>query len=566
MNTAILVNTLLNNPTVPAFSPSPEAVAVFNKMPDALSDDVKVAVNRYINKRVARGAYNQQDLFVLCAGLGSANNGKIDWINTRNAVLAHAGAGADPTWSNTTGFTTNGVTTGNGNYVRSSFVCSTAFSNAQAADHIIWGVVKGRSLATGSVGCFFGVVSPTSARQFSVTQVATGVAFKDGSTTTNTNTYWDQLMPISMHGVSRQTTAVRYNYNGQNVAVGTQADSGTATIEFTLGARNSNGTPDQFMACEIIAYGVQRRSTVNMPMFYVDLETLLMELGVFTQSSTYAVSTPSSSSNDAIVHMIGGQSLAAGTNNSSSAPSDLTGQLDAVIAARAGSNLANPLTISVLEAGVNNNFENNTVYSQELRLAKEISSIHTGQRYSLLKYAIEGSSMFDSTLPDTDSWFIGGNGVLSFDWQSRFIVPGLNALASTKTIKIRAIEFYQGQADAMGDGGSDPEWKENYSAHLNYIINNIDAAGYNLTSCWVIVHRILNRFNPARAFANAVRSDQDEIPTYFPTVYPSSAAKIAGIIVVNNDDTILSSDTVHESADAVEVRALRVARFVLSKV
>lgn len=556
----------MNSQSGATFSPSPEAVAVFNKMPDELSNDAKVAVNRYINKRVSRGAYNQQDLFVLCAGLGSSNNAKIDWINTRNAVLGHLGAGADPTWANTTGFSTNGNTGGTGNYIRSSFVCSTAFSNAQAADHIVWAVMKGRSLATGSVGCLFGVISPTSARQFSVTQVATGVAYKDASTTTNTSTYWDQLMPISMHAVSRQTTSVRYNYNGQNVAVGTQTDSGTATIEFTLGGRNNNGTIDQFMACEILAYGVQRRSTVNMSMFFVDLETCLMELGVIPQSSTYAVSTTSSSSNDAIVHMIGGQSLAAGTNNSVSAPSDLTGQLDAVIAARAGSNLANPLTISVLEAGTNNNFENNTVYSQELRLAKEISSIHSGQRYSLLKYAIEGSIMYNSTLPDTDSWFIGGNGVLSFDWQSRFIVPGLNALAATKNIKIRAIEFYQGQSDAMGEGGADPNWKENYSAHLNYVINSIDAAGYNLTSCWVIVHRILNRFNPVRAFANAVRADQDEMPTYFPTAYPSASAKIAGIIVVNNDDTILSSDTVHETADAIEVRALRVARFVLSKV
>lgn len=564
MITSIFTNLLFNNVTSVPFTPSSEALTAFAKYPDTLSQSYKVALNRWINKMVAKGHYSGAlDNLVICAGPGSAPNGLIDIapvVTNHNGTRAFIGAGAVPTWANTTGFTTNGNNAGTGNYINMNFNPSTHFVNASDTDHCVFVFIKGRSTAAGSVGTLFGAVGTTSTRQESIVQSAAAVSYKAGTSATNSSTYWTEVMPNSAHFLTRAGTAVRYGYNGQRVIEAASTSGGSTNVSMFVGGRNNNGTPDTFLGCEILCYGVYKRSVVYNPKFWIDMETFFMEIGVITQSSTYGLTTGSSSSSEAIVSISQGQSLMAGHNINSAAASDLTGVLDGRVGWR--SSLGGAFSIQSLQIGVNNNFENTGNYSQELRLAKEISAYHPGGRYVQAKYAIGGSSMFDGA----NSWFVGGVGTLTAEGRSNFTHPTLAALVSEgKTLRIKMYEFYQGQTDAGGNAGNNPLWKENFSAKLKADIDAMEALGYNLTGMWVVVHRILNRYVPTRDFANAVRADQDAMPTYFFAQNPTYVSKIAGIIVNNNDDLINDSDTIHDTPDAVEVRALRTARFLLSK-
>jgi len=556
-----LFNNFFGGGTTP-FLPSAQSLAVFAKMTDDLTLAQKIAIDRFINKSVARGHYtNCMDLFVLCAGVGTANNAKKDWINTRNAVLGHDSSAVDPTWDNASGFTTNGNQTANlGNHIKSSFIPSTHFSNASDTDHLTFCYIKGKTTLLGSFGVIFGAVGSTSTRQSSISQDTAQILYKSGGSVTQTSTYWTELNTNSMHILTRAGTAVRYGYNGQRVSEVSVASGGATDRELTFGARNNNGTIDSEFGCDVLCYGVMKRSVVNNSAFFVDLETMLMELGVLTASATYGVPTGSSQSNDAIVSMMIGQSLEAGHNAIANALPDITGALDG----RVGWNPSlTTLSLQQLQLGVNNNHENVNNYSIEGRLCKEFSTYHSGQRFTLSKYAIGGSFFINGS----NSWNLSASPSHTTEAIANYFLPTLTLLAAEgKNIRIKLLDIYQGQSDADGDAGADPQWDVNATAIIKKIIDDINTAGYNTSGMHILIHRILNRYSPARPFAASVRADQDSMPTYFAAQNPSyPGVKYASISVSNSDDLINDTDALHDSVDACDVRGFRVARFLLSK-
>jgi hypothetical protein len=540
-----------------AASYSTEAQAVFTKMPTTLSTAQKTAVNRFIVKAKSRGHYTGcLDHFILCGGLGAANNGLVDWIGTRNATTV-----ASPTWANATGYTTNGTSS----YLNATFNPSTDFTNATANDHFYFCVIKNRTTADGASAMLYGAVGTNVNWQASLTQTATGIGWKEATSGTTTNAYFTNIRKNTMHMTSREnTTTSRYFTNGQQLqAISSLTAVAQPNKPFFLGARNNNGTADLFMGAEILCWGVGKFTALNTPqLFWVDLETMLMELGCLTQSGTYGVGEGTSSANDALVVLMAGQSLEAGSN-SSTPYTDLQGALDARIAYR--NTFAGAFSVNQLQFGVNQNWENPANWGIELRLAKEIAVSHPSQRLVIVKFGYSGSAMYQSaTTYDWNASTSPQEGF--FDFRTRFIAPTITQLQGEgKNIRIVALDWYQGQTDALGDDvGADPNYKANFTAALKKFIDDMMTAGYDLSRMWVIVHRILDRYSPSRPFTVQVRADLDAMANFL-TDNPTYVGKIAGVVVNDCDDLINDSDTIHESYFAPDVRAARVARFIKSK-
>jgi hypothetical protein len=536
---------------------SSDALAVFAKMTN-LNTSHKAAIDRWITKAKSRGHYTGcLDQFVLCGGLGSASNGLVDWINTSNFTTS----GTAPTWNDASGYTSNGTSS----YLNANFIPSTAFVNAALNDHFYFIVVKDRSTADGVAATSWGVIGSTTNLQAATSQTTGGAGFKNGSSGTTISTYYTNLRKNSMHmNIRSDASTVRYGVNGQQTQTNSSITNlGLPNRTIYLGARNNNGTADLFIGQDILCWGIGKYSALVTPqLFWVDLETMLMELGMLPKSGTYGVGEGFSNPNDALVVLMAGQSLEAGSNSSTPYAS-LTGPLDARIAYR--NTFAGAFTVNQLQNGVNQNWENIANWGIELRLAKELSSSHPNQRVVLIKYGYSGSCMYSS--PTVYDWNMSTSPLEGeADFKNRFIFPALSQLQSEgKNIRIVAFDWYQGQADAIGDDSGNPtDYKANFTPFLKALLDDLINAGYDTSRMWVIVHRILNRYSPVRPYADAVRAYQDALANFL-TDNPTYAGKVAGVVVSDGDDLVNDSDTIHESYFAPDVRAARVARFIKSK-
>lgn len=548
--------------TTKSFEYAPESSVVFAKMTNALSDTTKIKVDRFIKNLKRRGMYTSaHDLLVVCGGLETSANSLIDWTaGSHNGSLV-----SSPSWSNTSGFTTNGTSS----YINSTFIPNSHFVNCTEADHSFWVVVKAIISNSSTSGAIIGSIGATSSRSVLILQNGSGaITWRDGYAATSTSTYWTFLQSNTMHSTSRNAASdVRYITNGQRTGVASNSSNGVApTAAIYFGARNNNGSADSFLSAEIVAYGACKRSVVQQPAFAFEMETFLMDLGVLPQRSDFGIGNGRSNPNDAIVMLQEGQSLNDGSPNNSvaSVSAELTGPLDARVGYRA--TLGGAFSLQTFEVGVNNSFSNgNTKFSIEARVLKELSAFHPGGRVVLSKFAKDGTSMFPDASDPGNSWAMT-NGYLTSRALRYFHIPTLQALQSEgKNIRLIAYDWYQGQTDAGGNAGSDPLWKANFTAKLTHMIDTIQSCGFDTSQMWVIVHRILTgRYSPPRTFDTTVAADQDAMANFF-VDNPSYVGDIAGIIVVNDDDLINDTDEVHETIPAVDLRAYRVARFIKSK-
>ncbi len=558
MKKALLYNWLLSGGGVTP--PSPEAQLVFDNIEtgsgELLTDPEKTAISRFVDELHALGRWDEIYSFIPFSGLATSAKARVDWKTGVIATLHGAGL---PTYNSATGLTTNGT---NG-YIDSKVNPATINGGGTVllndSGYAIHGI---QNLGV----CNMGVIGTNANGQVQIRVTSAGVnAWKhhtDATIAFTNATYFGLSDDLYMIPRTASNLVLRMK-DGQNYQNATQVSEVVpAGRTIFVGAINNNGTAIDFGASSYGTFMVYKASTFRYDAFFAHWEIMLMELGVKTKTTLYPLDINNTySTADAMILNSEGQSnsMFAGAASGPPTPSELADPITGTYAFTR-LNFANPLTIDVLDYGVNNSYDVSglTKFASGLRASFEIVQRQNLKPY-LWFYGIGGKAL---TILDVDGWYPDLPAKLFVNSHSYIGIEGIPLI--TETLKKIVFHWGQGEADA-GLSRTTAQYRADFFYYLTKKIDFLEAQGINLTNTKLhaVVPKIWSGLNAGTYITrDQIRTAQDQFTVAnFESDYPAYTGKVTSFTVYNNDK-LIHTDGVHIDATGYLIEGYRLGMYI----
>jgi hypothetical protein len=489
------------------------------------------------------------------AGFSTSTKSLLDWVTGGTPTIVNS-----PTWSQTVGFTGNGTSS----YVNTGINPSTVNGGSPVA---LNDVAYNMFVTVQATSARMGVIGTTSTGQADMNITSAGVfGFKSHTNTTTTYTNATYLgKHMQTYSLRRAASNIeRGNFNGQQITTSSQASIGVPLGRtIYVGARNNNGTADQFAGSSMGAMWINVNTNFDYQWWEFCFRSYMMRLGVMTQTQLLPFDKqPIALSNSIVaVRSFAGQSNAAFTERTPGPP---LAPLDDPIPNTKTfwrDPFTDPLTIEDLEYGVNNSYDSAdglTTFSSGLRAMYEIQRYKNSLQYCW-HYTISGTALSPT---NTDGWYPDNSLKLFYDFTTRIGLDGFAAVPET----IAEISFHwsQGEADAQ-IGRTQAEYTADFYYFINKYIDAIESYGVDLT-------QVKFRIFIARIWAlldTGVYSTRDDIRAAeaafsvanYEAVYAADAGKISEFIIYDNDE-MLHTDGTHMDAEALRIEGFKYGVFM----
>lgn len=526
---------------------SAEAQAAFAAIEgsgDTLSTSEKLAVSRFVDREVSRGNWSKIKTFVAFAGLSTQAKSLRDWKG-----LQHSSNTTSTPWAQSTGFTTNGTT----GYIRTGFVPSTRFSSSTNACFGI--AIKSFLSSTSANASLIGSYGSSVNNQMMIKTDTSLVRVQLGSVG-HVLGGMGAIQNNSQYCVSRvDNSYVRPRVNGQYS--NTENVSSTLTAlsdaELWIGGRNNNGTLSLPSSAQFTYWFACDETGFDHAGFYFDVTMLMMELGVLTQKKYYKNGKlPTLASNEIGLVFMFGQSNSEGAALNTKLDQALTTTYNTGIGHRVNFLPGNPLMVSNIELGVNNNYSGNTVHGAEMRLAKVLADAQPN-KWIIVKYAIGGRKLKQD--PANEDWNPASISDLYDNYINYFVQPAISYITGTlgKVPVPIIVDWMQGEADAINDDST-------YNSDLRSLIGNFTSDlvsfGCSTDRLTFVIGRISNA--NTGTYKSGVRTAQQVVGDNYNIDNPSANFAVTWL---DNDD-LTAWDNLHFNSEGQSIRAIRLLQTI----
>lgn len=543
---------------------SDEAEAVFTNIEtgsgETLTLGEKTAIARFIDEEVALGNWSEIYSFIINSGLSTSAKARVDWKTGVQATTT-----GSPTYSPTTGFTTNGSSSYENTLVNPSTIVSGGavdLNDVAYSIHIIDNITS----AT------MGVIGTTSTGQVLLTMSNAG-AFAGRHHRSSSNTHTDAIdfgLDDDFYTLSRGSS-VNYRMCKDSQSHTTESStSQSVPVGRTIyvGALNNNGTASNFGEAKYGTFMINKHSTFDRPKFFAHWEILMMELNVKAHSVLYPLNlTGSNSSSQALLCNFEGQSNGAFCGNVDTAPTPPAELVAPIVGADVfwrEVDLSDPtVDIETLEFNVNNTYSSVGLldnYGAGLRAAYEIANRQEGHLY-IWHFCISARAL-------TSEHTIGWHPDLAaqcFDKSHLSIAAQGIPLISEPITKI-VWHWSQGESDATNTyARTTSEYRADFYYYLSEKLTFLEGQGidFDVTEFHAIIAEIyFNLPDADYATTDDIRAAQESLSVAgFEAAYPSHAGKVRSLILYNND-RLLHDDDVHMNPDSYMIEGYRLGMYI----
>jgi hypothetical protein len=551
---------LLQSQRASAFVPSSDSLAMFANYTggNALTLNEQIAWDRFINWQVLIGNWSKIYKLLPMVGMDSAAKSLICAKTGTSATLSTTA----PTYSATTGWTTNGTSS----YIKTGIIPSTAnggstvpLNDTSYSMHVIENLGY----------AIMGVIGTTATGQMVIGVNSSGVAgnkhHSDNSISWTDATYLGRSQDFYSQGRESSSTVRFYSdcqqehlnssYTSKNVPAGR---------EIYVGARNNNGTADSFGASRYGMVMLWQQSGFNYTGFFAGWEILMQELGVQTKSSLYPVdlSVKSYLSTETVLVNAEGQSNSLFAGAATSLDTELQGA-KTNIKVLWRNPFTNPLTIENLQWGVTNSYDTGGLSNRAggMRMAYELQR-KLGIDIYLWQYGISGTALFQNGAGS--DWYPDSSVELYYDSHTRLATPGIPLVQSAKTIKKIIFHWGQGEADAASSR-TQAQYTADFYYYLKKKIDFLEGLGINFATIplHVIIQKIWSGLatggHPTKDDIRAAQASFSK--TNFNTAYAGYGDKVASFTIYDNDRSI-HTDGVHMDYHAYDIEGYRLAFYM----
>lgn len=543
---------------------SNEAQAVFDNIETGSSESLtlaeKTAIARFVDEEVALGNWSEIYSFIINSGLSTSAKARVDW---KTGVLASTTG--SPTYSPTTGFTTNGSSS----YINTQVNPSTIVSGGSVAlDDVAYSI----HVIDNTTSATMGVIGTTSTGQVLLTMSNNG-AFAGRHHRSSSNTHTDAIdfgKDDDFYTLSRGSSANYRMCKDSQSHTTESATSQSVPVGRTIyiGALNNNGTASNFGEAKYGTFMVNKHSTFDRVKFFVHWEIMMMELGVKTKSVLYPLDlTGTSSPSKALLGCFEGQSNAAFCGNVDAAPTPPAELVAPIVGADVfwrEVDLSDPtVDIETLEFNVNNTYSSVGLldnYGAGLRAAYEIANRQDSHFY-VWHYCISARAL-------TSEHTIGWHPDLTaqcFD-KSHLSIAAQGIPLITEPIDKIVWHWSQGESDATNTyARTTAEYTADFYYYLSEKLTFLEGQGIDFddTEFHAIIAEIyFNLPDADYATTDDVRAAQESLSIAgFESAYPSHAGKVRSLILYSND-RLLHDDDVHMNPDSYMIEGYRLGMYI----
>lgn len=461
---------------------------------ETLTTAERVAVNRFVRSQVLNSNWSKVREFVF-GHFSTENKSKIGWKGVRNCLPV-----GSPTWAQATGWTTNGTSS----YLNSQFVPSTD----GGTEFTLNDSLVGCSVISGANGPLFGCIGSGGATNqifFTTNANSNGnhlyrmyVSLSSSNVNTNTISGTGTRRTYSLYRYSSAAHGYRIN-GGAPVAV-SQASSALPNRAIYFGARNNNGTADQFGAITFDGYWMTSAVDFDHTVWEEALRNLIHELGGSTRvQPIYKVGWEYNrykvKSNDALLFWLGGQS---NQNNYTTFTLEY-----GLTATNSNAKIWNPTAVAFqnLIPATNSNPVDNTKRGIIERYARTLSLYFPGQVYFLMFAKSATGIKLNGA---ADDWNIASAGDLYVQFINNHLLPAIsNLIAAGKRPIFKGIDWDQGENEAANDAST---YQTDLVAMINGVINNAYTNGADCRQLIVLFKRLHNGTTALWANQTTVRN------------------------------------------------------------